>query len=209
MWLKIFFSLFTLGLILADVSPRDSIEAGGALILEAELLLAKEKTPYLLLDKDSGNLALKARGVLLREWKIVNSRQWGFPFSPAPVSLLKKSALLPPEREEIKPGQSEDEDNFDIQALELDDMPKKFSLVLENDIRIHITPSPKGFARFSPFSIKTLRHLFIYPLATIRSSFQGKNYHVLEIEMESETEAQSLYWALAGETAFLIFQPNE
>ncbi len=209
MWLKLIFPIFSIGLILADTTPQNPFSITEAHLLEAELNLAKGEVPYVLLDAGTGTLSLKARGVLLREWKIVKSREWGYPLTSDPLPLLKKSTLISPEREEIKPGQSGTADTFDIQALELADMPEKFSLVLENDIRIHVTPSPQGITRILPFSIRILRRLFFYPLATLNSALRGNNYRVLEIELESGTEAQALYWALTEGTDFLIFHHTE
>ena len=209
MWLKLLFPLFSIGLILADATPQHPFPVTEAHLLATELTLAKGEAPYVLLDTGTGTLSLKARGVLLREWKIVKSREWGYPLTSDPLPLLKKSTLISPEREEIKPGQTGTTDTFDIQALELPDMPKKFSLALENGIRIYVTPSPQGISRILLFSTKILRRLFFYPLATINSSLRGSDYRVLEIELESGTEAQSLYWALAEETDFLIFHHDE
>lgn len=208
MWIKIFLPVFTFSLILADISPLSANPAGEARILESELLLAKANDPYLLIDTGAGLLSFRAKGVKLREWKVPKSGKWGFPFVYEPLQLVKKSTLIPPEREEIRPGQPEAEDNFDIQALELQDMPTSFSLVLGEDITVFVKPSQRGFGK--PVSIfrKVLRRLFFYPLATIKSSIQGRDYHVLEIEMESAAEAQSLYWALTDKTSFLIYKGN-
>ncbi len=207
MWLKLIFPIFSIGLILADVTPLNPIEE--ARLLEAELTMAKGEAPYVLLNTGTGTLSLKAKGVSLRKWKIVKSRQWGYPLTSNPLPLVKKSTLISPEREEIKPGQTTASDTFDIQALELPDMPKRFSLTLGNDIHIYVTPSPQGFSRILLFSTSLLRRLFFYPLATINSSLHDNCYHTLEIELESKTEAQALYWALAEDTNFLIFDQNE
>ena len=207
MWIKIFLPIFSFSLILADISPLYAQSAGEARILESELLLAKGNDPYLLINTSAGNLSFKAKGVLLREWRVTSSGKWGFPFAYEPIPLVKKSALIPPEREEIRPGQG-DEDSFDIQALELQDMPKSFSLVLGEDILVYVNPSRQGFGKPVRLFQKALRRLLLYPLASIKSSIQGTNYHVLEIELETASEAQSLYWALTDKTSFLIFQGN-
>ncbi|MFH1965222.1 MAG: hypothetical protein ABIJ42_06725 [Acidobacteriota bacterium] len=209
MWYKILFPIFFVGLILAEINPQNSILIKEARILESELAMAKGKTTYVLLDTGSGTLSLNAKGVTLQEWNIVKSRLWGFPFTLEPQSLVKKSAFLPPEREEINPGNSEQSDTFDIQALELSDMPESFSLVLEKGIRVYVTPSPKGMARVLQFTTKALRRLFFYPIETIISALHKENYHVLEIELESGTDVQALYWALQTDTSFLIFQQDE
>lgn len=175
-----------------------------ARLLESELALAKGESAYVLLDTEAGTLSLRARGNILREWIVVKSRRWGFPVIQEAVSLVKKSSLLPPKREEIKPGPSDDKDTFDIQALELSDMPGSFSFVLEKGIRISVKASPKGMVKLLRFSATALRRLLLYPFQTTIAALGRKDYHVLEIELESKTEVQALYWSLEMGTPFLL-----
>jgi len=205
MWFKRLFIIFFLGLIPGEMYPQSPSLTAETRLLESELVLAKGESAYVLLDTGAGTLSLKARGSILREWLIVKSRMWGFPVTEEAESLVKKSTLLPPKREEIKPGLSEDKDTFDIQALELSDMPGNFSLVLEKGIRISVKSSPKGMAKVLRFSARALRRLLLYPLQTTVAALRRKSFHVLEIELESKTEVQALYWALEQGTSFLLF----
>jgi hypothetical protein len=202
---KVLFSIFSVGVVLATSPPRNSFLAAESRLLESELALARGEAAYVLIDTGSKTLSLNANGLVLRKWTIVKSRRWGFPFSAEAASLLKKSTLLPPKREEIKPGETEHKDTFDIQALELSDMPGRFSLVLEKGIRISVAPSPRGFAKLFGFSVRGFRRLLLYPLKTVVAALGRKNFHVLEVELESKEEAQALYWTLEPGTPFLLF----
>ena len=144
--------------------------------------------------------------------KIIKSREWGYPLTSDPLPLLKKKyTYFPRNGKKSSPAKTGATDTFDIQALELPDMPKKNSrLPWEMVSAIYVTPSPQGITRILLFSTKLLRRLFFYPLATINSYLHGNDYRVLEIELESGTEARSLYWGpWQKKTNFLIFHHAE
>ena len=204
-WLIFLFPILSLGLIMAESGPGQQQLISEEKLLESELTLAKASPAYVLINTGTGKTQLKARGMVLREWNIVGSGRWGFPFTTEPRQLLEKNALLSPRREEIKPGGGEAAgDSFELQALELSDMPESFAAILSNNIRIHVKSSPGGTGLVPRRAADSIRRLFLYPLRTIISSLRGEDFSVLELEFESGTEVQAFYWALQPDTSFLV-----
>lgn len=204
MWSKSLFLFLFLGLIPGEAFPQNSNPFAEARTLEAELALARGEKSYIRFDIKARSISLRARGVILREWKIRKSRQWGFPCSPETLSLMTKKAPFVPRREQIKPGQTENTDHYDIQALELSDMPGRFSLSLEKDIHIHVTAPKTGMTGAFHSAVRGYRRFFLYPLQTILSALHKKNHHILEIELESHAESQAFYWVLEPGIRFLL-----
>jgi len=207
-WLKLLLPLLSIGFLAAEPSLPQQLPVRAEL-LESELALAKASPAYVLIDISDAKIILKARGITLREWNIPSSGKWGYPCTLQPRLLLEKSAFLPPQREEIKPGEARETDDLDLQALELSDMPESFSAILDGGIRIRVKPSARGAGRVAGFAAYCFNRLFNYPLRTIISSLGGKDFPVLELELESGTEVQAFYWALREDTSFLVFSVEE
>jgi hypothetical protein len=175
-------------------------------VLEAELSLAKGRDCYLIVDIGAKRIYLKAKGVVLREWEIRKVRKWGIPLPLEPVSLKKKTALFPPKREKIRPHEAKSESGtFELEALEVTDMPKSFTLTLDRNISLYIRPHTEGlFSR-----IKGISHLVKWyvwcPLRTVFLSLKKDSFHALDLVLTSELEAQSFYWVLPEGTEIAFF----
>ena len=175
-------------------------------VLEAELSLAKGRDCYLIVDIGAKRIYLKAKGVVLREWEIRKARKWGIPLSLEPVALKKKSALFPPKREKIKPHEAKSESGaFELEALEVTDMPKSFTLTLDRNISLYIRPHTEGL--FSKITgIPHLVKWYVWcPLRTVFLSLKKDSFHALDLVLTSELEAQSFYWVLPEGTKIAIF----
>lgn len=175
-------------------------------VLEAELSLARGRDCYLIVDIGAKRIYLKAKGVVLREWEIRKARKWGIPLSLEPVVLKKKSALFPPKREKVKPHEAKSESGaFELEALEVTDMPKSFTLTLDRNISLYIRPHTEGL--FS--KITEIPHLVKWyvwcPLRTVFLSLKKDSFHALDLVLTSELDAQSLYWVLPEGTKIAIF----
>ncbi len=196
--------LFLMGTSLFWCEPQKSQET---LSLETELSLAKSSHLYFIFDLGENKIDLKAKGLLLRTWKIEAIRLWGDPVLLNPVSVVKKSTIFPPKREEIKPGETGEEEKFEIEALELSDMPSSYTIILERNISIYIRPKSKGLASLLKNIGHTMRWYFYPPLRTVWSTAKRNSYTAFDVLMENKDECRSFYWTLAENMKFIIFPP--
>jgi len=125
--------------------------------LNSEYSLAKDSNFYFVLDVLGRKLELRVRGMVLRSWPFQSMRFWGRPEFSGNVELVRKTALKAPKRIVIKPGAEAEKveaapppaakpsgtgaapgnaAEFDLEALELKDMPKNFALDFDNGLHI-------------------------------------------------------------------------
>ena len=177
--------------------------------LEAELGLAKNPSLYFVFDFKEKNIYLKARGRAFKEWPMRKVRFWGNPVQIKAYSLISKSALFAPKRKTIKPGQGEEKDNFELEVLELKDMPSSYALSIEEDIIIYIGPSNRGFKAILKNIGRSIRWYTFPPLKTLWFSLKKKkSYTAIDIMLADEKEARSLYWAFLDGLKGLIYRPR-
>lgn len=162
--------------------------------LEAELSLASKPSIYMLLDLNNNKIQLKAKGMVLRELPITRSRFWGDPLPIKPLALIKKSSFVKPERVVIKPGETSDPDSFQIQALELEDMPFHYSLNLADNITLNIKPQTEGFFPMVGNGISWLASSLTRPFPTLFNKVLGNSLTEIDLRLAAEN-AQALYWA--------------
>ena len=184
--------------------------------IAAEYTLAKESNFYFVLDVLGRKLELRVRGMVLRSWPLQGMRFWGSPGFAGTVELIKKTTLKAPARIVIKPGGTEEPEpapaappakpaekgaaatanpaEFDLEALELKDMPKKFSLDFDNGLQI--TVKAKGGGSQGPagsFRDALLWYIEL-PLRNLFGSREGKKISELELTFEQGQDAQAIYW---------------
>jgi hypothetical protein len=164
----------------------------------AEYELAKQPSFYFVLDVRRKTIELRVRGMALRTWKVASFRYWGLPSLSGTVSLVKKSALKPPQRNVIKPGEAEkkaaEPGKFELEALELKDMPTRFSLDFDNGL--HVSVATSGKARETGLQkVRTAWHWYVkLPLKNLSMSRKGKAVSELEFTFADDRDAQALYW---------------
>jgi hypothetical protein len=162
--------------------------------LTAENELAKETHFYFVLDVREKNLELRVRGMALRSWKLQSMKFWGKPAFSKTVQLVRKSTLRPPQRNVIKPGETtptpKDPSKFELEALELKDMPKTFTLEFDNGLHVSVKTARKGVGAIRD-------EMNWYGWLPVQSYFQarnGKSTSELELLFEKESDAQAIYW---------------
>ncbi len=197
--------------------------------LEEEFNLAKSPSFYFIIDLGAKKIDLKARGMVLREWQVQSARVWGKRVPLGSIKLLRKSSLFAPQRKKIVPGTVESTEpfnpkpkpeskadqvkkketaTFELQALELKDMPKTYRLQLEGTIGITIRSEEKSFANSLRGTWDSLRWYAIYPLRTLWSSLKKRSFAEIEITLQNEQEAEALYWVLLeGQRAIIRSTP--
>jgi hypothetical protein len=182
--------------------------------LSSEYSLAKEPNFYFVLDIIGRKLELRVRGMVLRSWELQAMRFWGRADFAGSVELTRKTALKAPERIVIKPGEEENlvkvpapeakpasagattaaAADYDLEALELRDMPKRFSLDFNNGL--YVTIKTKGGAtRGLAGSLGDAWRWYVgLPLRNLFGSRQDKGLSELELTFDNEKDAQSIYW---------------
>ena len=184
--------------------------------LATEYSLAKESNFYFVLDVLGRKLELRVRGMVLRSWPLQGMRFWGNPGFAGTVELVKKTTLKAPERIVIKPGETEEPApapvapqakpgatgtaaattpaEYELEALELRDMPKTFSLDFDNGLQITVKTKAGGSQGFGRSVRAALRWYVQLPLRNLFGSREGKKISELELTFEQGQDAQAIYW---------------
>jgi len=184
--------------------------------LTTEYSLAKESNFYFVLDVLGRKLELRVRGMVLRSWPLQGMRFWGNPGFAGTVELVKKTTLKAPERIVIKPGETEEPApapvapqakpgatgtaaattpaEYELEALELRDMPKTFSLDFDNGLQITVKTKAGGSQGFGRSVRAALRWYVQLPLRNLFGSREGKKISELELAFEQGQDAQAIYW---------------
>lgn len=197
-------SLVVLAALVVGASARSAWAAETPNILQtqklvtAEYELAKQPNFYFMLDIRRKTIELRVKGMALRTWKVASFRYWGLPSLSGSVSLIKKSALKPPQRNIIKPGEAEkkaaEPGKFELEALELKDMPTRFSLDFDNGL--HVSVRTTGAGRETGLQrLSTAWNWYVkLPLKNLSMAKKGKPLSELEFTFSNDKDAQALYW---------------
>ena len=182
--------------------------------LTAEYGLAKEAKFYFVFDVLGRKIELRVRGMVLETWPIEAMRFWGQPDFSGTVEMVKKTTLKAPERIVIKPGETEapaikpspssaapgtastTSPDYDLEALELRDMPGRFSLDLDNGLHITVKSKNGGSLGFGAKLRDSWRWYIRLPLTNLFGPRQDKALSELELVIADEKVAQSIYWHL-------------
>lgn len=173
-----------------------------------EYELAKEPHFYFVLDAPHKTLELRVRGMVLRIWKIESVRFWGKPAFTKTVRLVKKSALKPPQRNILKPGETATAPKdpkaaaaFELDALELKDMPRSFGLDFDNGLHVSVKTREIG--------LRGIREeIYWYgslPVRNLLGARKGKTISEMEIRFKNEKDAQAIYWIFVEGIRGLVY----
>ena len=164
-------------------------------LLKSENQVAKTPQVYVLFNLVEKKIFIKARGTVLKELSIDSLRIWGASIQVKPMTLLKKDALIEPERKEIKPAKEGEETTSELQALQVGDMPARYRLSLDDTIRLYVRPKAEGTLSTLLNVLSSLKsYLIIRPLGTLWYALRGESFTEIVIYL-SENDARSLYWA--------------
>jgi len=178
--------------------------------LNSEYSLAKDSAFYFVLDILGRKLELRVRGMVLRSWPFQSMRFWGRPELSGNVELVRKTALKAPERIVIKPGGDAEKvesapapaakptgtnpAEFELEALELKDMPKKFSLDFDNGIHILVKAKTGASGGLLGSMRGGWRWYVDLPLRNLFGPHRGAGFSELELTFDNDKDAQSIYW---------------
>jgi len=175
-------------------------------LLEEELVLARKPDIYFVFNLKEKMASIKARGIPLRELQINDFHCWGSPVAGNAYRLIKKSTFFKPGREMIKPGESKEKDNFKIEALELADMPSRYTLIFDGGVRILIRPSTEGIVSGTGNIFHASVRFFIRPLAMLWYALRGKPYTVIDMVLD-KNDARAVYWSLSEGSGAILYPP--
>ena len=176
--------------------------------LEEELALAKGPGFYFLMNLKDKRIELKSKGIVLRTWKPQRVRFWGSPVPFRVLALIKKTALTLPQRRVIKVGAEETEPKpqakpgeFELEALEVKDMPRFFTLELENGTAISVVSKEKGVKKL----LSSLKWHIGMPLKTLNLLKKNRIISLIQLGFDDSNEGQALYWAMTEGIQGLIW----
>lgn len=201
------FVLISLSLFLsadaAGIDEKESLLRENA-VLESELKLSRKSDLYFVVNLKEKHIQIKSKGILLKELPLQQVSIWGTPLSPASYILMKKSSFIKPRRENIKPGDARERDNFEIDALELADMPSQYTLSMNKGLSISVRPKTEGLMSgvCSLFS-STMRFVF-RPLHMVWNTVRGKPYTAVDVVLDRES-AKALYWSFIEGKACIVY----
>ena len=175
-------------------------------LLEEELTLARKPDIYFAFNLKEKMVYIKVRGIHLRELQINDFHCWGSPVSDNVYRLRKKSTFLKPGREMIKPGESKKKDHFEIEALELADMPSRYTLVFDGGMKIWVRPSTEGIASGIGNIFYPSMRFFIRPILMLWYTLRGKPYTAIDMVLD-KNDARAVYWSLSEGSGAIIYSP--
>jgi hypothetical protein len=179
--------------------------------LNSEYALAKDPGFYFVLDVLGRKLELRVRGMVLRSWPLQSMRFWGEPDFSGSVELVRKTTLKAPQRIVIEPGSEEiaappageaetakaapaNPAEFDLEALELKDMPKRFTLDFDNGLHVTIRSKAAGAGGALGGLREAWRWYVGMPLKSLLGPRRGKPLSELELIFDGDKDAQAIYW---------------
>jgi hypothetical protein len=177
--------------------------------LATEYGLAKGPSFYFVLDVFGRKLELRVRGMILRSWPLQGMRFWGNPGFAGTVGLVRKTTLKAPQRIVVTPGGTEEPETapaaakpeaqgapaeFDLEALELKDMPKRFTLDFDNGLHITIKAKDGAFRGLGGGLADAWRWYIGLPLRNLFGTRGDQAISELELTFEQDQDAPAIYW---------------
>ncbi|MBI4844036.1 MAG: hypothetical protein HY809_06915 [Nitrospirae bacterium] len=188
-------------------------------ILKSELELAKKPNIYFVINLKEMKISIKAKGMALKEIDIREIKFWGNSLPAAAYKMVNKSAFAEPRRDVITPQKEEEEakkedntaaesktDKFDIQALELGDMPSSYTLLFEEGFSIIIRPHREGFRSALYSAGGAIGWYLSRPLVTVWNTIKKRPYLAIKLSL-SERDARALYWSFYDGANAVIYGP--
>ncbi|TFG36757.1 MAG: hypothetical protein E4H45_00380 [Nitrospirales bacterium] len=174
-------------------------------LLKEELALARKPNIYFVFNLREKMTYINSRSIHLRELRIKDCHYWGSPASVTAYRLRKKNTLIEPSREIIKPG--ENKDGFKLDALELADMPSRYTLFFDGGLKISIRPETEGvFSGICNFFYSSKRFL-ARPVITLWNTLWDKPYTAIDIVLD-KNDAMALYWSISEGSGAIVYAPS-
>lgn len=205
--------------------------------LEEELSLARNPKYYFVIDIKDRKIELRARGMILKSWTASQIRYSGRPVPLKVTTLSQKSALNPPERRMIKPGEGDtasrpepvpsgddkkgnkdkkqdktaaqepasSSEKFELQALEITDMPGNYELIFDNGLEIAVRSENEKGQKLRRLKENISWYIF-QPVKNLLSKNKNLNPKMI-LYFEDMRQAQGIYWAFIDNIQGIVWLP--
>lgn len=176
-------------------------------LLKSEYQLAKSSTFYLFFNLVDHRVQLKSRGFLLKDLPIKNYKIMGAPIPPKALPIKKKASLFKPKQVRIKPQKNIEENDSEIPALEVNDMPSRYRLDLNGGVHLYIRPiyNNRLLNLLNLFSsLKT--YGITLPMGTLWGALKNRTYTEVNLYLAPE-DSKTLFWIVREGIPCLIFSP--
>ncbi|OGW23973.1 MAG: hypothetical protein A2X59_13495 [Nitrospirae bacterium GWC2_42_7] len=175
-------------------------------LLESEFKLASKPDVYFIFNLKENIVHIKAAGISLREMQIKRVKQWGDNPPGQQLLLLKKSTFIKPGRDKIKPGETKEADDFSIDALELRDMPARYTLYMDKGVSIFVRPETEGIFSGIFNLFYSAKRFISRPALTLWNTLLRKPFTAIDIVLDKK-DAQALYWSFYEGTGAIVYSP--
>ena len=183
-------------------------------LLQSELELAQKPQIYFMLHLKERKLYFKARGIILKEIPVDDIKFWGNLSTIKPYTMVKRSSFSTPVRDKINLQESDVEEKkeekkdtkekFQLKALERSDMPVSFTMSLDDNLFISVSPSEKGIVSSLYSAAYFLNWYVSRPLYTVWNAVKKRPYTAIQLRLKKE-DAQSLYWSFVEGEKIIIY----
>jgi hypothetical protein len=167
----------------ADLATLEGINR----LLRAEYQLAKKDQLYIVLDLPAGQVQIKASGVVLASLPVQQWQRHGELGLEGWRTLSARQAAAAPQRITIDPQAEKAPGKFKLQALEMDDMPSAYRLLLDDGSALVIVPQAEGY--WGQLAATLSR-----PLISGWHSLRRKPYTEVRLTLAAH-DARRLYWS--------------
>jgi len=203
--------LFCAGIAAAAPTADSDQLAREYLFLRHELRLAAENQLYFVFDLAQQTVSFRARGLSVVSLPLAGWRQWG-PRSVDGVTVLAgKESLAAPQRTRIRIAPAAETPAItepgNLDALELDDMPVRYRLVLDDGTVIRVIPVENGFFKRIIAGMRRAAWTLSRPLISDWNFLRGKPYTELVLALQPH-DARLLYWSFTAGGRCLIKWPS-
>ena len=178
-------------------------------LLELEAKAAAKPATYVVLDLAKKKIYLKIRGVILKEFDIVDSDTIGIGQLDESYSLVNVKAIFAPKRKEIKPPDQKKEEKTSSTTQEADsysieDMPSNYTLILNKGLSISVSQHFKGNFLLSPLNYINKKMGRLWNSSKLLWSYLKKTPFIKILAVMSKDDARAFYWALPEKAEFII-----
>jgi hypothetical protein len=182
-------------------------------LLELELKAAGKPSVYAALDIEAKKIYLKIRGIILKEFSIIEIDAIGSGYLNRHYSIVNRKAVFPPKRLEIKPQQNKEKRNAtgntneqapQSDTFDIEDMPSNYTLIFNEGLSISVSPQFKGGFFMSVLNKTNKGFRYIWNSSCrIWNYFKKAPFMRIQIVMDRD-DARALYWSLPDNADFIL-----
>lgn len=173
-------------------------------MLAEELALARKPDLYFVFNLKEKLVSINARGIHLKELRLASFHSWGRPLVDGTYQLTRKTTFFKPDRDVIKPGENQEKEDFKIEALELADMPSRYTLIFNHGVAMEIRPPSDGFFSGIANIIGSFIRFILRPFPMLWYAVTGKPYTVIDLVLDRD-DARALYWSISEGANAIIY----